>query len=584
MTVKIKRSMGVCRIFLISCGIAAAGAAILWLIMGIVCAFRILTIPENIRGIGWSGSASDTATPWIMLGAGMVTYHRFSKICTANSVSTSKQTACLAGMSFVFSAAFACADLAFVKGVLGRLYGGLVFMFFEDGGGFFREYTLDKIDMPGITAAELTYPGWVTLLLLTVTAVYYYTFFLAGCYICGCIDSGRTKRSVFYLVTAFFGALFFSSVGGSGASIIIDLYMALSLTSLIAGIFTSPAVAAYWIARVSPFTGYYFILAIIFINVTIVSIHHVTGDVGVNDGKVKRTLPRRADILSRLKRICGLLRITALSAERPAAIGIILWTGINFGYAVYLGWLINDYRYYADLSKKYFIGSFHSDIAAPFILILMCALMLPRHTRLCAANSVSGSIQGLWALFSGAVFSVVFAAADIIFNKTVISDIWGELRFTFPEKYIYSLSRFDTGAAEPGSGIMSLFTVTALYYLAVFMTAYFYGRCIQGRSKFSIYILVVTVLTAALFGTLLLPAVQDTEAVFAVAMLLFSACIIASPHLMLVVILHEASYADTETAFTFLTVFCMIYIPVITVLSMASRFEFYQKQRSVQRA
>lgn len=167
----------------------------------------------------------------------------------------------------------------------------------------------------------------------------------------------------------------------------------------------------------------------------------------------------------------------------------------------------------------------------------------------------------------------------------MISDIWSELRFTFPEKYIYSLSRFDTGAAEPGSsGIMYLFTFTALYYLAVFMTAYFYGRCIQGRSKFGIYILVVTALTAALFGTLLLPAVQDTEAVFAVAMLLFSACIIASPHLMLVVILHEASYADTETAFTFLTVFCMIYIPVITVLSMASRFEFYQKQRSVQRA
>ncbi|MDE7294799.1 MAG: hypothetical protein K2N72_10290, partial [Oscillospiraceae bacterium] len=103
----IKRDMGICKIFLLSCGIIAVGAGVLQLAAGIGSAVDIAAEQKIYGGSVYSMGISDAFTPWLMLAAGMITYHRFWGICSANSISPKKQAVCLAVMSPIFSALFA---------------------------------------------------------------------------------------------------------------------------------------------------------------------------------------------------------------------------------------------------------------------------------------------------------------------------------------------------------------------------------------------------------------------------------------------------------------------------------------------
>ncbi len=610
MTMNIKRDMGVCRIFLLSCGIAAALAGVLWLAASTVCAVDI-TLSYKPTHYTYKDDVSDVFTPWLMLAAGMVTYHRFSKICSANSISPKKQTACLAVMSSIFSALFACADLILAKVIFQRIYGGLVFLLFERKGQLFINFLNNRIKVSETLALEeLSYPPQMILLLFAVTVLYYCSFFLSGCFIMACIDSGRIKQAVYCLVTTLFGTLLYLPIEKWGISPIQNIYGIFSAVCCHIGRISSPAVFSYW----SVYTFYYnpigyFIAAITFIIIIVMCINYVTWDTDANDNMTTESRsamyyvtgdtginyenPKLSweNIRFRIKRFFGTLRLTALSTEYSAAAAIILWMLINFGYAVYLGREIHDHRFsnFSPFSNChiYFIKQFklYSDIATPFILIAAAAIMIPRQTKLCAANSVSGRLRAVSVLLAGGVYSCVLAASDIIFSKTIISEICAGTRYTFLEKYICSLNPydFDNIMNLKSDGITQIFAVTALYYLAVYMTAYFYGYCIYNRSKFVGYAITSTVTAAALFGIGYLFDALGNDVVSTTAIFLMFICFLATPHLMLVMIIPQINYMDSEMSIAFLIGMCTAYIISMLALSMVAEPEISDRSNRIKR-
>ena len=75
----IKRDMGICKIFLLSCGIIAVGAGVLQLAAGIGSAVDIAAEQKIYGGSVYSMGISDAFTPWLMLAAGMITYTDFGE-------------------------------------------------------------------------------------------------------------------------------------------------------------------------------------------------------------------------------------------------------------------------------------------------------------------------------------------------------------------------------------------------------------------------------------------------------------------------------------------------------------------------
>ncbi|MDE7281489.1 MAG: hypothetical protein K2N36_07095, partial [Ruminiclostridium sp.] len=502
-------------------------------------------------------------------------------------------------------------DLVLAKVIFQWIYGGPVFMLFERKGPLFTEYIFDRLKNAEETEiAKLTYPVPMMLLLFAVTVLYYCSFFLSGCFIMACIDSGRKKQAAYCLVTTLFGTLMYLPTEEWGSSPVQNIYGIFSAACCHIGRVSSPAVFSYWSFGTFYYNPIgYFIEAITFIIIIVMCIHYVTWDTGANDGKSTESLsgmyhvtgdtgtnyknPKLSweNIRFRIKRFFGSLRLTILSSEYSAVFVIILWILVNFGYAVRLGSEIHGRRF-SDFSLSYNCYKFfiqeiklYSDIATPVILIAAAAVMIPRQTKLCAANSVSGRLRAVNGLLAGGVYSCALAAADIIFSKTIISDICGAMRYTFLEKYIYNRLTydFDNNMGLISNGIMQLFAVTALYYLAVYMTAYFYGQCIYNRSKFVVYAITATVIAAALFGIGYLFDSLGNDAVSITAVFLMFICLFATPHLMLVMIIPQINYMDSEMSVTFLIGMCTVYIIAMLALSMAAEPEISGRSNRIKR-
>lgn len=198
---KLKRTIGTGKIFLYSCGAVIALAGIIWLIINGIYAVYI----SGEKPGKWvrTHESIDIITPWLLMAAAMAIYYRYWKMCSANNVSCTKQTGVFSLLSVIVSAAFAAADLLSAKLVFERLYADMVLTRFENGSTYFERlirnyiYSLDE----GFTEISTPYNMKTLLMLFALMALYYYGFFLAGCYIMQCFRYGRKKTLIYYAVT-----------------------------------------------------------------------------------------------------------------------------------------------------------------------------------------------------------------------------------------------------------------------------------------------------------------------------------------------------------------------------------------------
>lgn len=199
-----KRTVGTGKIFLYSCGIVIAAAAAVWLIINGVYAVYISDKEPRWKWFySYTESAADIVTPWLLMAAAMAIYYRYWKMCSANNVSCTKQTAMFSLLSLFVSAAFAAADLLYAKLVLQPLYGGIIITRLEDESTYFYHIITDYMDLfeEDIPQTLSPYTTSTLLLIFAFMTLYYYCFFLAGCYIMQCFRYGRKKTLIYYAVT-----------------------------------------------------------------------------------------------------------------------------------------------------------------------------------------------------------------------------------------------------------------------------------------------------------------------------------------------------------------------------------------------
>lgn len=215
---KLKRTIGTGKIFLYSCGLPVTLAGIVWLIIN--AAYAIYISGKELRWswfYSYTKSAADIVTPWLLTSAAIAIYYRYWKMCSANNVSCTGQTAMLSLMSIFVSAAFAAADLLAAKLVMQPLYGGIIITQFEDDSTYFGRIICNYVQSLSADAASIGSPYTINtlLMLFTIMTVYYYCFFLVGCYIMKCFSCRKRKLLIYYAVTfafTFLTAFFFSNI------------------------------------------------------------------------------------------------------------------------------------------------------------------------------------------------------------------------------------------------------------------------------------------------------------------------------------------------------------------------------------
>ncbi|MDE7303465.1 MAG: hypothetical protein K2N60_09140 [Oscillospiraceae bacterium] len=255
----IKRTVGTGKIFLYSCGAVLALAGVVWLIINGV--YAVLISGEEPRWTwfhSYTKSSADIITPWLLMAASMAICYRYMKMCRANNVSCTKQAAVFSLLSIFISTLFAAADLLTAKLVLQPLYGGIVITRLEDESSYFWYIITDYMDLFEEDVPQTLSPYTMNTLLMIFAfmAVYYYCFFLAGCYIMQCFRCGRKKTLIYYAVTAAVGILlmlFISETGGiklenTTASFILNFPFIVWLTL---GFLTNPIVFLYFIPYVA---------------------------------------------------------------------------------------------------------------------------------------------------------------------------------------------------------------------------------------------------------------------------------------------------------------------------------------------
>ena len=243
----IKRTVGTGKIFLYSCGAVLALAGIVWLIINGIYAVYISGKEPEFR---WFKSAPDIVTPWLLMAASIAICYRYIKICIANNVSYTKQTAIFSLLSVFVSTLFAAADLLFAKFVLQPLYSGIIMTRFETDNNYFEYIVLEYVlsfedDVPQILSP---YTMSTMLLLFALMAVYYYCFFLAGCYIVRCFRHGGRKIRIYYVVMTVLGiiSLFADSEMESGTDTALSIIlMIFSVIVIVVNFLTNPVVFLY---------------------------------------------------------------------------------------------------------------------------------------------------------------------------------------------------------------------------------------------------------------------------------------------------------------------------------------------------
>lgn len=249
---RLKRTVGTGKIFFCSCGAATAAAGAVWLIVNAAYAAYISgKEPKWSRFYSYTQNSADTVTPWLILIAAMAVCCRYDKMCSANNVSRTGRTAILSLMSAFVPAAFAAADLFAAKLVMQPLYGGFVITRFEEESSYFRYIIEDYAELLGenIPRTLSPYTAGSMLLIFAFTAVYYYCFFLAGCYIIQCFRLGSKKVRIFYAVSTALGIISFYiayKVGSVNDASLDIILMLITVMIIIVNILTNPVIFLFF--------------------------------------------------------------------------------------------------------------------------------------------------------------------------------------------------------------------------------------------------------------------------------------------------------------------------------------------------
>lgn len=291
----IKRTVGTGKIFWYSCGAVLALAGVVWLIINGIYAVYISGEEPEWR---WFKSAADIVTPWLLMVASMAICYRYMKMCSANNVSCTKQTAVFSLLSIFVSTVFAAVDLLFAKFVLQPLYSGIIMTRFETDNNYFEyivlEYVLSFEDDVPQTLSPYTMN--TMLLLFALMAVYYYCFFLAGCYIVRCFRYGSRKVHIYYVVMTVLGiiALFAGpelSHKDTALTIILTLIL---IAIIIVNVLTNPVIFLYAFPYLvlgdieTIIVG--FIIMTVFVFITILSIKILGSEQFPKKRKIKKVL------------------------------------------------------------------------------------------------------------------------------------------------------------------------------------------------------------------------------------------------------------------------------------------------------
>lgn len=199
----LKRTIGTGKIFLYSCGAVIALAAIIWLIVNGIFAVYLSGAESFSWRIYYDNASSDVVTPWLLMAAAGAIFYRYCKMCSANNISGTKQIVVFVLLSLLIPIAFAAVDLLFTKLVLQRVYGGVVFTNIENDNGYFRTIVREYSRSLGDEVPEIysPYPMNTLLLIFAFMTLYYYCFFITGCYMVQCFRYGRRKTLIYYAVT-----------------------------------------------------------------------------------------------------------------------------------------------------------------------------------------------------------------------------------------------------------------------------------------------------------------------------------------------------------------------------------------------
>ncbi|MDE5577490.1 MAG: hypothetical protein K2J11_08900 [Oscillospiraceae bacterium] len=188
-------------------------------------------------------------------------------------------------LSVFVSTVFAAADLLTAKLVMQPLYGGIITTRFEADNTYFRGIIRDYVrtfeeDIPQTLSP---YTMNALLMIFALMAVYYYCFFITGCYIMQCFRYGRKKTLIYYAVAAVLLALLAFAVDETDLKLeYMTLNYILAFTTLlvlIVGFLTNPIIFLYFVPSLaeeiidmSDISVLFFDMMITFILITIASV------------------------------------------------------------------------------------------------------------------------------------------------------------------------------------------------------------------------------------------------------------------------------------------------------------------------
>lgn len=472
----IKRTVGTGKIFWYSCGAVLALAGIVWLIInGIYAVYISDKEPRWTYFHSYTKISADIVTPWLLMAASMAICYRYMKMCSANNISCTKQTAIFSLLSVFVSTVFAAADLLTAKLVFQPLYGGIVITRLEDESSYFWYVIRDYMDLFEEDVPQTLSPYTMNILLMIFTfmAVYYYCFFLAGCYIARCFRYGGKKIRIYYVVMTVLGII--ALLAASEMDFDIDtasgiILMIFSVIVIVVNFLTNPVIFLYafpyFIGGELETIIVDFIIMAVFISVTILCIAILGSEQFPRKKQIRKILQnynvqnnydiqnknnykirRKKAMTDRLKNtiVCSLL------LARKYII-ILLAVGLLTAAALYIS---RD-------SFKFVVGM---DILPLLLTMLSGMSFFERHNAFCTANAVSRRNRVISAGVTSAVICLLVSAVSVI-TMCIGSHLW----ISFAELIRTAAHmRMMSGGNIPADIIELFFFAEALFFLGYFL-------------------------------------------------------------------------------------------------------------------
>lgn len=508
----IKRTVGTGKIFWYSCGAVLALAGIVWLIInGIYAGYISGEEPRWTWFYSYTKSSADIVTPWLLMAASITICCRYMKVCSANNVSCTKQTAIFSLLSVFVSTVFAAADLLTAKLVFQPLYGGIVITRFEDESSYFWYVIRDYMDLFEEDVPQTLSPYTMNTLLMIFAfmVVYYYCFFLAGCYIARCFRYGGKKIRIYYVVMTVLGiiALFAAPEMESGTDTASSItLMIFSVIVIVVNFLTNPVIFLYafpyLIGGIIETIIVDFIIMAVFISVTILCIAILGSEQFPRKKHIRKILQNynvqnknNYDIqnknnyrMRRKKAMTDRLKSTiscSLLLARKYII-ILLAVGLLTAAALYI-------------SRDSFKFAAGADMLLLLLTMLSGMSFFERHNAFCTANAVSRRNRVISAGVISAVICLLVSAVSVIAMR-IGSHLW----ISFAELIrTVSHMRMMSGGNIPADIIELFFFSEALFFLG-----YFLGGLRRYAGSVLVMILLV-IFAAVMAGSIFLEKIMN---------------------------------------------------------------------------